>query len=158
MSEEQVPPPAVPLSLTSVSYTQSDQSAGVKQASPDIVVFDESSIDPDYITQSFFDEFGGTELIKISRYDLINGDEVSYNPIKNIGSLRQRFNSKNIIDIQSLQQNPTKYGINLFSRGVYELYFNENGDLVIEIEDIRPDESIEVQIASDGTIDRIDES
>lgn len=158
MSDTQDPPPAIPLSLSDSSYTQTDQSAGVKQASPDIVIFDESSIDADYITQSFFDEFGGTELIKISRYDLINGDEVSYNPIKNIGSLRQRFNSKNIIDIQSLQESPTKYGINLFSRGVYEPYFNENGDLVIEIEDIKPDESIEVQVALDGTIDRIDET
>ena len=35
-------------------------------------------------------------------------------------------------------------------------YFNDDGDLVIEIDDVRPDESIEAEIASDGTINRIE--
>lgn len=128
---------------------------GIKQATPDIIVFDEK-IDPEFLTQAFFQEFGGTELINISRYDLINGEDVSYTPIINLSILRQNFNPNNIIAISALQDNPTKYGIDLFSRGVIDPYFNENGDLVIEINEVRPEESIEVQIASDGTINRIE--
>lgn len=128
---------------------------GIKQANPDIIIFDEE-IDPEFLVQSFFQEFGGTELINISRYDLINGDQVSYSPIVNLSSVRQSFNPNNIIAIGAYQENPTKYGIDLFARGVIDPYFDDNGNLVIEVNDVRPDESIEVEIASDGTINRIE--
>lgn len=147
-------PPAVPQNTwdTKVTYTAP---TGIKQADPDIIVFDEE-VDPEFLVQAFFQEFGGTELINISRYDLINGDDVSYSPIINLSSLRQSFNPNNIIAIGAFQENPTKYGIDLFSRGVVEPYFNDDGDLVVEIDDVRPDESVEVEIASDGTINRIE--
>ena len=148
------PPPPTPLNTwdTTTTYVAP---TGIKQASPDIVVFDEE-IDPDFLVQAFFQEFGGTELINISRSDLINGDSVSYSPIVNLSSIRQNFNPNNIIAIGAFQEAPTRYGIDLFGRGVIKPYFNEDGDLVVEIEDVRPDESIEVEIASDGTISRIE--
>lgn len=144
-----VPPSTWDTKVTYVAPT------GIKQANPDIIVFDEE-IDPEFLVQSFFQEFGGTELINISRYDLINGDQVSYSPIVNLSSVRQSFNPNNIIAIGAYQENPTKYGIDLFARGVVDPYFDDNGNLVIEIDDVRPDESIEVEIASDGTINRIE--
>ena len=127
---------------------------GIKQATPDIIIFDDSSISPDFLTESFFEEFGGTELINISRSDLIDGDQVSYSPIVNLSRIRQSFNPKNIIGIQISQETPTKYGIDLLLRGVKDPIFNENGDLVIEIENIRIDESIEVELVINGTINR----
>ena len=147
-------PSATPQTIwdTKTSYVAP---TGIKQASPDIIVFDEE-IDPEFLVQAFFEEFGGTELINISRHDLINGNKVSYSPIINLGSLRQTFNPNNIIGINPFQENPTKYGIDLFSRGVAEPYFNNDGDLVIEIDNIRSSESIEVEIAYDGTINRIE--
>lgn len=149
-----MPPPAVPPSIWDVKVTYVSPT-GIKQANPDIIVFDEE-IDPEFLTQAFFQEFGGTELINISRSDLINGDQVSYSPIINLEDIRKNFNANNIIAIGAFQDKPTNYGIDLFAREVIEPYFNDNGDLVIEILDIRPDESIEVQIASDGTINRIE--
>ena len=128
---------------------------GIKQANPDIIIFDEE-IDPEFLVQTFFQEFGGTELINISRYDLINGEQVSYSPIINLSSIRQSFNPNNIIAIGAFQETPTKYGIDLFARGITDPYFDDFGNLVIEINDVRPDESIEVEIASDGTINRIE--
>lgn len=148
------PPPPIPLSIWDERSTYSAPT-GIKQANPDIIIFDEE-IDPDFLVQAFFQEFGGTELINISRYDLINGEDVSYSPIINLSNIRQSFNSNNIIGIGAFQENPTKYGIDLFSRGVVSPYFNDNGDLVIEIDEVRPDESIDVQIASDGTINRVE--
>lgn len=144
-----VPPSTWDTRVTYVSPT------GIKQANPDIIVFDEE-IDPEFLVQMFFQEFGGTELINISRYDLINGEQVSYSPIINLSAVRQSFNPNNIIAIGAFQENPTKYGIDLFSRGVIDPYFDDEGNLVIEINDVRPDESIEVEIASDGTINRIE--
>lgn len=148
------PPPPIPPSPwdTTNAYIAP---TGVKQASPDIIIFDEA-IDPEFLTEAFFQEFGGTELINVSRYDLINGDKVSYSPIVNLSNLRQSFNPNNIIAIGAYQENPTRYGIDLFSRGIVEPYFDKNGNLIIEIDDVRPDESIEVEVASDGTINRIE--
>lgn len=149
------PPPPVPPDPWNRQPTYNINS-GIKQATPDIVIFDEETIDPEFLTQAFFEEFSGTELINISRADLINGDEVSYSPIKNLSTIRQYFNPKNIIAITAYQETPTNYGIDLVKRGVNLPYFDENGDLVIEVDYVRQDESIEVEISTSGTINRIE--
>lgn len=127
----------------------------IKQATPDIIVFDEE-IDPNFLTEAFFEEFGGTELINISRHDLINGDQVSYSPILNLNLIKQSFNSNNVIAIQSFQENETKYKIDLISRGVNPPYLDKDGNLIIEIDEVREDESIEVEISTSGTINVIE--
>jgi len=147
--------PVPPIASDPVPEQPAKNSTAVKQATPDIIMFDEE-IDPDFLVQAFFEEFGGTELINISRYDLIDGQDVTYSPIINLSNLRQSFNPNNIIEIGAFQESPTRYGIDLFSRGIVEPYFDDNGNLVIEIDEVRSDESIEVEIASDGTIKRID--
>lgn len=145
----------VPLSISEERTTISSTTS-VKQATPDIIVFDDDSVSPEFLTQAFFQEFGGTELINISRHDLINGDEVSYSPITNLNGLRQSFNSNNIIAIGSFQDNETRYGIDLISRGIYEPYLDDDGNLVIEIDEVRKDESIEVEISISGTINVVE--
>lgn len=149
-----IPPPAIPPNMGSPEITFISTS-GIKQASPDIIVFDDP-IDPEFLTQAFFQEFGGTELINISRSDLVDGNDVSYSPIINLSNVKKDFNPNNIIAVGAFQENPTKYGIDLFSRGVVEPYFDSNGNLVIEVDQIRSDESIEVEVAFDGTINRIE--
>jgi hypothetical protein len=129
---------------------------GVKQATPDIVIFDQSTIDIEYLTNTFFEEFGGHELIKISRSDLIDGKQVSYNPIKNLSRLNQKYNPNNVIAIAPFQQNLSSYAIDLILRGIHEPYVDrENGYLVIEIDNVKSNESIEVEIATDGTMNRV---
>ena len=151
----QTPAPSPTPQTTLEEKTTYVSTTGIKQASPDIIIFDEA-IDPEFLVEAFFQEFGGTELINISRYDLINGEDVSYSLIANLSNFQQSFNSNNIISIGAYQENPTRYGIDLISRGVSDPYFNDNGDLVVEIDRIKQDESIEVEIASDGTINRIE--
>ena len=147
-------PSPVPLTPAPMPAPISTTTA-IKQASPDIIIFDEQ-IDPEFLVQAFFEEFGGTELINISRSDLINGEDVSYSPIINLSTIKQNFNPNNIISINAFQDNLTQYGIDLVSRGVLDPYFDANGDLVIEIEEVKSDESIEVQMISNGTISRIE--
>lgn len=139
--------------LTTSTYTAP---TGVKQATPDIVVFDNTTIDIEYLTQNFFEEFGGHELIKISRSDLIDGKQVSYNPIKNLSRLNQKYNPNNVISIAPFQQNLSLYAIDLILRGIHEPYVDrENGYLVIEIDNVKSNESIEVEIAVGGTMNRV---
>ena len=131
--------------------------SGIKQADPDIVLDPRIDSSGDYIVERFFEELGGTELIKLSRHDLIDGIDVVYNPIANLSQLRRRFNPNNIIAIDFLSDNEfTRTSIDLLSRGIYEPYFNDHGDLVIEVDIIRPEENIEAEISTGGTVNRID--
>lgn len=150
------PPPATPPSLwnTITTYTAP---AGIKQAQPDIVLDPEIDTSGDYIVERFFEELGGTELINLSRYDLIDGIDVVYNPIANLSSLRRRYNPNNIIALDVLSDNEfSKVSIDLLSRGPQEPYFDDNGDLVIEIDIIRTEENIEAEISLSGTVSRIE--
>lgn len=146
------PVPAVPPWSTTPTF---ETPKGIKQATPDIIIFDEETVDVGYIAESYFEEYGGSELINISRHDLINGRSVSYSPIINLPELRRQFNSNNIIGIEQYQRNETKYNIDLVKRGPGAPYFDDNGDLIIEIDTVKPDESIEIQLATSGTINRI---
>lgn len=148
------PPTPTPITwMTTPTYTE----PGVKQADPDIIIDPEVNTSGDYIVERFFEELGGTELISISRYDLIDGIDVSYRPIANLSRLRQRFNPNNIIFSDNISQNQfSKFAIDLISRGIYEPYFNDNGDLVVEIDIIRSEENIDVQFSESGTVTRIE--
>lgn len=147
------PPPAPP----AIPNLPQPTSFPVKQADPDIIVFDEI-IDPDFIVESFFEEFGGTELIKISRSDLIFSSKTDLINIRNIEDIQQRFSPKNLIPIKSVQDNFARYGIDLFKRNVFAPYFDDSGNLVIEIGVVRSNEVIDVEILRNGTIDEVDES
>ena len=130
---------------------------GIRQADPDIVLDRDTNTSADYIVERFFEELGGTELISLSRHDLIDGISVSYNPIVNLSRLRRRFNPNNIIATDALSDNEfAKSSIDLLSRGINEPYFNDNGDLVIEVDIIKPEESIEAEISLGGTVVRIE--
>lgn len=130
---------------------------GVKQAEPDIVLDPTTDTSGDYIVERFFEELGGTELINISRHDLIDGINVVYNPIANLSRLRQRFNPNNIIALDVLAQDEfSRASINLLSRGINEPYFDDNGNLIVEIDIIKPEENIDVEISESGTVTRIE--
>lgn len=150
------PPPPKPHNpwITTSDYSEP---VGVKQADPDIVLFDTEAISPELLLQLEYEVVSGTELINISRSDIIDGREVIYSPIKNLSSLRRKFNPNNIIAMPSTSSSLfSKYPIDLINRGPYEPYFNDDGDLVIEIDDIREDEVIEVEVDSSGTINIVD--
>ena len=135
------------------NYVQS----GVKQASPDIVLFDQEAVSPEYLIQLEYEDISGSELINISRSDIINGQEVIYSPIKNLASWNQRYNPNNIIALPSIFNSYfSRYQIDLIFRGIREPYLNNNGDLVIEIDKVFDEELIEAEIDSNGTIGVVD--
>lgn len=130
---------------------------GIKQADPDIVLFNTDSISPELMIQLEYENVSGTELINISRSDIIDGRQIVYSPIKNLSALRRKFNPNNIIAMPSTSSSLfSKYPIDLIARQPFEPYFDNNGDLVIEIEDIRQDELIEAEVDVSGTIDTVE--
>lgn len=139
---------------TTVTYTAP---TGVKQADPDIIVFDDEIVSGNFLVERFFEEIGAIELINISRSDIINGDLVNYTPIKNLSALRRQYNPNNIIAIASTAQSAfSRFRIDLLLRGINEPYIDDEGNLVIEVDIVDEDEFIEAEIATSGTMNRIE--
>lgn len=149
------PPPPVPPLPTFRRMTAPDKN--IKTASSDIIQFDDSSVDIALIQDLLYEDIGAVELANISRTDLIDGQEVLYSPIRNLSSVRREFNPNNIIATSYSTDYFSRFGIDLSSRGVYEPYFDEDGNLIIEVETVGDAEEIQVQILSSGTIDLIEE-
>jgi hypothetical protein len=151
------PTPSTPAqTITSVATTS------VKTAPIDTVLFDDESVPVEVITDLLFENIGAHELINISRNDIVNGQKVSYNLIKNLSSIQQQYNPNNIL---SLQSTSNKYFANFSIKfedkipqigsgpsGSY-VYLDQNtGNIVIEAQNIEVGEEVEIQITSGGTI------
>jgi hypothetical protein len=133
----------------------------VKTATLDIILFDEESVPTDGMFDQIFENIGGQELISITRSDIVNGQKISYQPIKNLSAIQQRYNPNNIL---SLQQTADKFfaGFSIkledkipeIGNGTNgeNVYLNASGDLIIEFININADEQVETLISASGTI------
>ena len=153
---------AVPQTPSSTSVTNTPPPNPTKTAPIDTILFDDQSISPEIMADLVFEDIGGHELLSISRNDIINGQQVSYSPIKNLGLVQQRYNPNNILGLQFTSD---KYFANFaikFDEKVplqgsgangLNVYIEEaTGDLIIETINMNSDEQIEVQVAINGTI------
>lgn len=132
-------------------------SKNIKSAPSDIIQFDEESVEIALIQDLIFEDVGATELSNISRSDLIDGQNVTYSPIKNLSEVRREFNPNNIVATAYAMSYFSRFGIDIDSRGIHEPYFDDSGNLIIEVDSVEDGEELQVQIISDGTIDLVDE-
>jgi hypothetical protein len=151
------PPPSPPSpSPILPNFRPMTSNFAIKQAPIDTVVFDDTTFPPAMLEDLMYEDIGGIELANMSRSDLIDGQDVSYTPIKNLSSLRRRFNPNNIISSStSSGNNFSKFSIDLISRGMNVPYLDYDGNLVIEIDEVHENEVIDVEIASSGTINTV---
>jgi len=152
--------PAVP-EITPAMRMFSVETAPVKTAPIDTVLFDDETVPIEVMADLIFENIGGQELLSITRSDIVNGQKISYQPIKNLSAIQQQYNPNNIL---GLQQTSDKYfagfSIKLEDKIPNEgngengenIYLDESGDLVIEFINLNSDEQIETQITLDGTI------
>jgi len=152
------PPPPPPAPLLPTFRPMVDDGKSFRVAPSDIIQFDDDAVGIATIQDLLFEDIGATELANISRSDLVDGQDTMYSPIKNLSSVRREFNPNNVVATAYNSDFFSKFGIDLNARGAYEPYFDENGDLVIEVEYILDNEEIQVQVLSNGTIDIIEES
>lgn len=152
--------PATPVYLPPPTPTPPKPPA--KTAPIDTVLFEDDSISPEIMIDLVFEDIGGHELLSISRNDIVNGQRISYSPIKNLGLIQQTYNPNNLF---SLQKTSDKYFANFsinFDEKVPEEGNGENGvnvyieeatgDLIIETINMNNDEQVESEIAINGTI------
>lgn len=160
-SSDVEPTPLMP-SLLQASVSPTPPPPPAKTAPIDTVLFNDELVPIEVMTDLIFENIGGQELINIARNDIINGQQVSYNTIKNLTSIQQQYNPNNIISLQSTSD---KYFAN-FSIKLEDkvpnvgggpngstVYIEETtGDLIIETINTNPDEQVDVQIGISGTI------
>jgi hypothetical protein len=148
------PPPKPPVWLTQETYTPKP---GIKQADPDTILFNDDALAPEFLLQLGYEDISGMELINISRSDIIDGQNVIYSPVKNLSSLRVRYNPNNIISLPELSASFfSRFQIDFLLRGISKPYFDGEGNLVIEIESLSEDEVVDIEIDTSGTINIID--
>lgn len=134
----------------------------IKTATPDIVLFNDEAVPSEIITDLLFENIGGQELLTISRLDTVNGEDVKYQPIKNLNIIQQEFNPNNLLKLQQTSETVfNNFPIKLISK-IPNVGNGENGsniyrdqitgDIVIEFVNLAGDEQVDVQIATSGTI------
>jgi hypothetical protein len=72
----------------------------VKIATSNLFNLGVPDFNPDSITNLLFQDIGGQEIVNIARHDSVNGINLNYQPIKNIGTLASQANSLNLISLQ----------------------------------------------------------
>jgi len=75
---------ATPQTPASTSVSNSPPPDPVKTAPIDTVLFNDDSMSIEIMADLIFEDIGGHELINIARNDIINGQQISYTPIKNL--------------------------------------------------------------------------
>lgn len=152
--------------IGSYSTSQSSNSVGgmqaVKIADPDIVLIDQQTLPVELLAKMIFEEIGGQQLLAISRHDIVNGQQVIYSPIANIPQIAIAYNSGNIIPIQDPNKEIfAKFLIDfakripsfreVISNGIVSFDSN-NTNIEILVQNMLPNEEVEVQILSSGEV------
>jgi hypothetical protein len=152
-SEPYVPPPPPP----------------VRVPERDVVDLATQSIDAETITNLLFENIGANELTKFVRHDTVEGINPYYDIISNLSDIKRRFDPASLISLQkSNLSNFDIFPIKLQDRIPDEKYledsnlseyvfFDDNGDLIIEVVNMADSEIVEVQIDTSGTIYEIEE-
>jgi len=137
----------------------------VRSAPIDTVEFIDEKLSDELIIDLLFENVGGQELLTIARNDTVNGQDVVYQPFKNLGILQEAYNPTNLLRLQQTSDKFfSNFTINLRNK-IPNVGSGENGknyklDLatgegIIEFINIKPDEQVEVQILSAGIIEDI---
>jgi hypothetical protein len=135
----------------------------VKTATPDIIEFDDADLiaNAEIIADLLFENIGGQEILSMARYDTVNGQDIAYQPIKNLKIINQEFSPTNLLRLQKTSDRIfANFPIKLLTKVPNEgngpdgtnVYRNTDGSIVLEFVNLAEDEQIEIQIATSGTI------
>jgi hypothetical protein len=138
--------------------------ASIKIATPDIILFDEEGIEIEIMTDLIFENIGGQEIINISRNDIVNGQEVSYSPIKNLSKINLQYNAQNLLPLENTSKSYfDNFSIRLEDKtpepetgtgpnGNYVYIDPDTGDIVINTINMEPGEQVEIEIFQAGDV------
>ncbi len=131
----------------------------VKPASPDLILFDDAAIPLEFITDLLFEQVGGKEIINIVRNDILNGQSISYNLIKNSSELAQTYSPNNIFRVpgtmaEFFENFSIKFGLYVLENQ-NPASLNEAGDLeiLISASALQKNDLTEIEVLIAGTLE-----
>jgi hypothetical protein len=172
MPIQPTPPSPAPL-------PNSKKQDSVKVATPDLLISTTSkNLSIDTMADMIFQEIGGHEIISISRNDLVNGRNISYQLVRNLEDINIEYNSNNILPVPGGSEDyfnsfPIRFNEHIptviFVNGEYRYLENplfgpglnsqtvyieeETGDLIIDLVNIKDNHQVEVEIVNKATIE-----
>lgn len=159
-----LPPTGLPGTGTTPPKDTLGYTVDIKVATSNLFLNDVGVIDEGVMTDLVFEDIGGDEIINIARSGTINGQDVIYQPIKNISTLSAQYNSKNLLQIEgsadSIFNNfPLKldYYVPIDTdldpiNGVEPVYIEPySGNIIINLINMSNGEQVEVEIIKTGT-------
>lgn len=130
----------------------------------DVINFQIEPVSAEAVEQVLFEQISGYELINLVRRDTVEGQNPFYTLISNLSSIRRQLDPAQII---SLQQ-PNRTGFEIYEISLDEripgdeylqnnnisnfFYIADNGDLIVELDNMKDDEEVEIQMANSGKI------
>lgn len=154
--------------ISSQSTSMASVDKIVKIPERDVVNYQDDNIPTELITNLLFENLGANELVKYERHDTIEGTNATYDIISNLSNIRKEFDPAALIsrqkpdtsffDIYTIKLENKIPGQNYLNNNNLSnfFYIDTNGDLVIELDNVNPDEIIEVEIDQGGTIYKVD--
>jgi hypothetical protein len=140
--------------------TKEDKS--IKSASPDIILVDQNDLPIDLILNLTLEKIGAQELISLVRHDTVNGQNIVYQPVKNISDIAISYNPQNIINIPDTAEIYFKnFAIKMENHILQDInetppesvYIDsDSGKIVIETVNLKADYEVEIQMVSSGQI------
>ena len=128
----------------------------------DTILSNDQDLEIENLTRLIFEKISGQEIINIARTDTVNGQNVSYQPIKNLYLIQQQYNPNNLINLQTTSD---KYFRNFIIKldekvpdvgsgpnGEFIYIDPQTGDLVIDLINILEGEQIQVEIVTTGVV------
>ena len=160
MADEVSPTPLTP-SVSGLNISPFNVSP-VLSAPLDTVLFNDETLPIEIMSDLIFENIGGQELINIARNDTVNGQQIVYQPIKNLTQIQQQYNPNNIVSLQATSDKYFQnFTIKLDSKvpnvgtgpnGEHVYIDPYTGDLVIDVVNADQGEQVEVEISTSGTI------
>jgi hypothetical protein len=136
----------------------------VKSANIETILFNDEEFSSEFIVDLLFESVAGQELLTIARNDTVNGQDVVYQPFKNLNILQDTYNPTKLLAIYDTSESFFgAFAIDLRSKiplvgtgvGGKNYYLTSLGDLVIEVVNVASDEQVEFQVADSGTIEEL---
>jgi hypothetical protein len=130
------------------------------------VNLDNPGIDIEQMQNLLFENLSSLELTKFTKHDTVEGINPFYNVISNLSSINREFDPISLLSAtKSSNSLFDVYGIDLINRlpedgnyayiGDNPLIPGEYGNIVINLNNMGPNESVEIEIDSSGTIYRV---
>jgi hypothetical protein len=136
----------------------------------DVVSLAQETVSAETITNLLFENIGANELTKFVRHDTVEGINQYYDIISNLSDIKRKFDPSNLISLQKTTSSlfdifPIKLQDKIPSDAYLSqnnltdfVYIDTNGDLVIEVDNLKDSEIVEIEIDTSGTIYEVDES